>query len=108
MQVFAPSNKVAMYSLAKTVILPNRVAEKGTPIAASAGQTTKRASGGLFKALAGLATGDVIAATSGAVGAAHSTMASDDIEMVAGADYEAVVEKDVSLFLNMMTEAFPK
>lgn len=108
MQVFAPGNKMATYSLAKTVILPNRVAEKGTPVAASTGQTTKRASGGLFKALAGLATGDVIAATSGAVGAAHSTMASDDIEMTAGADYEAVVGKDVSLFLNMMTEALPK
>ncbi len=108
MQVFAPGNKMATYSLAKTVILPNRVAEKGTPIAASAGQTTKRASGGLFKALAGLATGDVIAATSGVVGAANSTLASDDIEMTAGADYEAVVGKDVSLFLNMMTEALPK
>lgn len=108
MQVFAPGNKMAMYSLAKTVILPNRVAEKGVPIAASAAQTTKRASGGLFKALAGLATGDVIAATSGAVGAAHSTMASDDIEMAVGADYEAVVGQDVSLFLSMMTEAFPK
>ena len=108
MQVFAPGNKIATYSLAKTVILPNRVAEKGTPVAASTGQTTKRASGGLFKALAGLATGDVIAATSGAVGAAHSTMASDDIEMTAGADYEAVVGKDVNLFLNMMTEALPK
>lgn len=108
MQVFAPGNKMAMYSLAKTVILPNRVAEKGVPIAASTGQTTKRASGGLFKALAGLATGDVVAATSGAVGAAHSTMASDDIEMTAGSDYEAVVGKDVSLFLSMMTEAFPK
>lgn len=108
MQVFAPSNKIATYSLAKTVILPNRVAEKGAPVAATTGQTTKRASGGLFKALAGLATGDVIAATSGAVGAAHSTMASDDIEMTAGADYEAVVAKDVGLFLNMMTEALPK
>ncbi len=108
MQVFAPNNKMAMYSLAKTVILPNRVAEKGTPIAASAGQTTKRASGGLFKALAGLATGDVVAATSGAVGAAHSTLASDDVEMIAGSDYETVVGKDVSLFLNMMTEALPK
>lgn len=108
MQVFAPGNKVATYSLAKTVILPNRVAEKGAPIAASTGQTAKRASGGLFKALAGLATGDVIAATSGAVGAANSTMASDDIQMTAGADYEAVVGKDVSLFLNMMSEALPK
>ena len=108
MQVFAPGNKIATYSLAKTVILPNRVAEKGVPIAASAGQTTKRASGGLFKALAGLATGDVIGATSGAVGAAHSTMASDDIEMTAGADYEAVVTRDVALFLSMMTEALPK
>lgn len=108
MQVFAPGNKIATYSLAKTVILPNRVAEKGVPIAASAGQTAKRASGGLFKALAGLATGDVIAATSGAVGTANSTLASDDIEMTAGADYEAVVGKDVSLFLNMMMEALPK
>lgn len=108
MQVFAPGNKTAMYSLAKTVILPNSVSEKGTPVAASAAQTTKRASGGLFKSLTSLATGDVIGATAGAVGAAHSTLASDDIEMMAGADYEAVVGKDVSLFLNMMSEAFPK
>lgn len=108
MQVFAPANKIATYSLSKTVILPNRVAEKGMPMTATAGQTTKRASGGLFKALAGLATGDVIGATSGAVGAAHSTMASDDVEITAGADYEAVVTKDVGLFLSMMTEALPK
>jgi hypothetical protein len=50
----------------------------------------------------------VIGATSGAVGAATSTLGSDDIEMTAGADYEVVVEKDVRLFLNMMTEALPK
>ncbi len=108
MQVFAPGNKMAMYSLAKTIILPNRVAEKGTPVAASAAQTTKRASGGLFKTLTSIATGDVIGATSGAVGAATSTLGSDDIEMTVGTDYEAVVEKDVRLFLNMMTEALPK
>lgn len=108
MQVFAPGNKMAMYSLAKTVILPSRVAETGKPIAASAAQTTKRASGGLFKTLTSLATGDVVGATAGAVGTAHSTMASDDIEMTVGTDYEAVVGKDVGLFLKMMTEAFPK
>lgn len=108
MQVFAPNNKMAMYSLAKTVILPNRVAEKGTPITASAGQTTKRASGGLFKTLTSLATGDVVGATTGALGAANATLGSDDIEITAGTDYDAVVEKDVRLFLNMMTEALPK
>lgn len=108
MQVFAPNNKMAMYPLAKTVILPNRVSEKGTPVAASAAQTTKRASGGLFKTLTSLATGDVIGATSGAVGAANSTLGSDDIEITAGADYEVLVEKDIRLFLNMMTEALPK
>ena len=108
MQVFAPNNKMAMYSLAKTIILPNRIAEKGTPVAASAAQTTKRASGGLFKTLTSIATGDVIGATSGAVGAATSTLGSDDIEMTAGADYEMVVGKEVRLFLFMMTEALHK
>lgn len=108
MQVFAPNNKMAMYSLAKTVVLPNRVADKGTVITASAGQTTKRASGGIFRTLTSLATGDVVGVTAGAVGVASSTLGSDDIEINAGADYEAVVEKDVRLFLNMMTEALPK
>lgn len=108
MQVFSPSGKVAMYPLAKTVILPNRVADKATPVSASAGQTTARASSGAFRALAALATGDVAGVVGGTVGAAHSTMGSDNFELTAGSDYEVVVTKDLGLFLNMMTEAFPK
>ena len=108
MQVFSPGGKVVIYPLAKTVVLPGRVTDKATAVAASAGQTTTRASSGAFRALASLATGDIGGVVGGAVGAAHSTMGSDNFELAAGSDYESVVTKDLNLFTSMMTEAFPK
>lgn len=108
MQVFSPSAKVATYSLAKTVLLPNRLAESVTPVAASAARTTERASGGAFRALVGLATGDIAAVAGGATGAAHSALASDNFELTAPSNYEELMMKDLSLAMSMMAEAFPK
>lgn len=108
MQVFAPGGKAAMYSLAKTIVLPSRLAEKVTPVSSTAAQTTERAASGTMRALAGLATGDLAAIAGGATGAAHSTMASDNFELAVTANYEDVMIKDLGLVLNMITEAFPK
>lgn len=108
MQVFSPDAKVSTYSLAKTVLLPNRLAESVTPVAASAARTTERASGGAFRALVGLATGDIAAVAGGATGAAHSALASDNFELTVPSNYEELMMKDLSLAMNMMAEAFPK
>lgn len=108
MQVFSPSAKVSTYSLAKTVLLPSRLSESVTPVAASAARTTERASGGAFRAIVGLATGDIGAVAGGATGAAHSALASDNFELTAPSNYEELMMKDLSLAMNMMSEAFPK
>jgi hypothetical protein len=108
MQVYSPGSKIAMYPLSKTVLLPNRLAESVTPVAATAARTSERATGGALRALAGLATGDLAAITGGATGAVHSAMASENFELTAPSNYEDLMIKDLSLALNMMTEAFPK
>jgi hypothetical protein len=108
LQVFAPGTKYALYPLAKTIILPNRLADEVTVGTATATQTTERASGGLLKALGGLAKGDITAIAGGAAGAAHSAMASDNFDLTADANYEEIMLKDLNLALNVMTEALPK
>jgi hypothetical protein len=108
MQVYSPGSKIAIFPLSKTVLLPNRLAESVTPVSATAGRTTERATGGTLRALVGLATGDVAAIAGGTTGAAHSVMASDNFELTAPSNYEDLMIKDLSLALNMMTEAFPK
>lgn len=108
MQVFSPNGKIAIYSLAKTVILPNKLADSVAPVAATAAQTTERAAGGTLRALSGLITGDLASIAGGVTGAAHSAMASDNFELVASPNYEDIMIQDLGLALTLFTEAFPK
>lgn len=111
MQVFMPGGLHLNYPLTNTVVLPRRVANAANPVQATAEQTTQRAAGGAVRVLGGLlkgGIGGVADVAGGAVGAAHSVMASGNYEVVASENYESVVSQDTELGMSLLLEAFPQ
>ncbi|MBL8471659.1 MAG: hypothetical protein JNM98_07670 [Rhodocyclaceae bacterium] len=111
MQVFMPGGLHIDYPLANSVVLPHRLADKAVPVEATTGQTAQRAAGGAARALGGFLKGGLSGASDivgGAVGAAHSTLASGNYEVAAGADYEELLAQDGMLALSMIIEALAK
>lgn len=111
MQVFMPGGLHTNYPLANSVVLPHRLADEAKPVEATAEQTAQRAAGGVARAAGGFLTGGLNGLSNvvgGAVGSAHSVLASGNYEVVAGGNYEDIVTQDAALAVQLLAEAFPR
>lgn len=112
MQVFSPGGLMTNFPLINPVVLPNRVADSATPVAATAEQTAQRAAGGIARAAGGFffkgGISGLADVAGGAAASAHSVLASGNYEVVAGPTYSEMIAKDFGLVISMMLEAFQK
>ena len=108
MQVFSSGSKWSDFILKKPVVLPHSAAETAVDVGASSGEKTIAVASGAGSVLMGFMKGGLSSAASGAAGAFGQAGASGNYSVTADSDYVTNTSKDISLALEMITEALPK